>query len=143
MPIYEYECPVGHRFEVMTRGISHSVSNTLPCQVAYDTIDENGETNCPLIAERVWSKFSTLSDSKSTTYFVNSNTKEVRLAASDNDTNPIGFERKEAKGLGGRLKLEKDLQKQESEKQRGQHYAEVLTKNILTKKRHDNIRAKL
>lgn len=129
MPIYEYECPIHGKFERL-RPI-HVDSKTALCS----------DDGCVLDCEKIYSPFNTLSDSKSTVYFQNKQTGEVRLAASDFDTNPIGFEKKEAKGLGGRLKLEKDLQKQDTEKQKGQHYSEVLTKNILTKKRHDNIRA--
>lgn len=131
VPIYEYECPNGHQFDYIIKAGAGFAPNEMPCQIR----------GCVLEAEKQWSAFNTLADSKSTVYFENPQTREVRLGASDYDTNPIGFERKEAKGLGGRLKLEKDLQKQESEKQKGQHYAEVLTKNVLTKKRHDNIKA--
>jgi putative FmdB family regulatory protein len=129
MPIYEYECPTHGKFERL-RPIHVDSSKAL----CYDD-------GCMNDCEKVFSQFSTLSNSKSTVYFENPQTHEVRLAASDYDSNPVGFEKKEAKGLGGRLKLEKDLQKQDSEIQKGRYYSQVMTKNILTNKRHDNIKA--
>jgi hypothetical protein len=138
MPIYEYECPEHGIIQYFTKTL-HKPATVL-CPVTIDK-DKEIDIPCGIECEKIWSSFATLSDSKETVFFENPNTHEVRLAANQYDKNPNGFEKKEAKGLAGRLNLEKRLQTQDKNIDKAKHNAIQLEKNLLTKQRHDNIKA--
>jgi hypothetical protein len=146
MPIYEYQClKTGEIFgllqPVKNAGIS-KVPCYLHCEWSEDRDGSLVETNFH-DAERIFSTFNTLSDTPSTVYFKNPKTGEVQLGSNKYDTSPNGYVKEEAKGLAGRLQLEKQLQKQDRDKSVGAYNNELLNKSLLTKQRHDEIKANL
>jgi hypothetical protein len=126
MPIYEFQC-IGHVFEVI---LPISMCNTpVTCKIH------------KAICSKIPSRFSTLTDSKPTKYFVNNRTGQIQLAASAYDENPYGYEAKEAKGLSQRLELEKRLQNQDYQKAKGTYHAKQFEDDMVKKEYYEDMKA--
>jgi putative FmdB family regulatory protein len=128
MPIYQYLCENCGRFTEQILKISDAI-NEVPCD------------DCDGKLIKQWSTFNSLNITPETVYFKNPETGQVQLAGNKYDTGPNGYIKEEAKGLAGRLQLEKRLQNQDRDNAKAVHYNELMNKHILTKQRHDEIKA--
>lgn len=98
MPIYEFECPKGHKFEIV-RTVAFDFGATFKCI-------------CGEIGERIWSLPANINIGKPTIIFRNSkNPNDVQVATSSTDKAPIGFLIEELHGPIERSKFERERQK--------------------------------
>jgi hypothetical protein len=109
MPIYEFECKMGHRLEIyMTVEEMEAVKETgiqctgQPRGYAHLTGDEFGNGR----AYKVWSSFNTTQIGKPTIAFVNPQTGEARIAVHPHEQPPAGFVKEEIKGSIERTRFE-------------------------------------
>lgn len=103
MPRYEFECERGHRVE-RTYPMD-KCPKTIMCQECFKSL------NLRVDAEKCWSRFSTLDDSKATVVFRDVNNRLSFPESADVPT-PRGTVREEYKGLKARDNLRKDVQRE-------------------------------
>lgn len=111
MPIYEFECSKGHRFEKIF-SIGNCPSNLLCeyCPMAVPDIISKG--SIPSFAEKVPSAPANINIGKPTIIFRNSkNPNDVQVATSSTDKAPFGFVTEELKNPIERSKFERERQK--------------------------------
>lgn len=134
MPLYEFQCSVGHKIEKL-----FSIKNC-PRKIGCDACFP-----IPNNMDKIYSIPATVQIGKPTAYFKNPLTGEIRTLVRDKDkfNPPKGFIVEEARGQFERLKLEKQL----SNNQQAEN--EIVTeqrrqmKSATMKNRHDDVKANL
>lgn len=108
MPIYEFECKNGHRFEKLF-SINDCPKNLL-CEYCPRVPGIISRGSVPSLAEKVFSAPANINIGKPTIIFKNPRTGEVEVAASDYDTPRPGFVKEELKNPIERSKFERTVQ---------------------------------
>ena len=103
MPIYEFECPLGHRRERIF--YVNECPNSVECHTAIE------EVYCSLKAERVWSAPANIQIGKPTKVFLNPRTGATQIATSEHEKAPRGFVTRELSGPIERSRFEKEEQR--------------------------------
>lgn len=137
MPIYEFECPDGHRFEKIM-SLENGIQNGKWQCGSYE-----GGVFCGKWAERIWSIPANINLAKPTIIFRNPKTNEVEVATHDNDQPRKGFVREELKNPIERSKFEKEQSQQRYVEDEIVSEAISLERSQTDKNRHADINARM
>lgn len=113
MPIYEYDCPLGHKTAIIVKTYANlrvidcpGYSNAL---FGLDELFEKQEAlngRCSEKADKSWSRPSNIQIGKPTIVFINPSTGAAQIATSEYEEPPKGFIKEELKGPVERSKFE-------------------------------------
>lgn len=134
MPIYEFECKIHGKFEVLLAlNLLDSVKMGYTCPII----------KCIELCERIWSAPANIQIGKPTRVFQNPSNGKTIVASSDYDKPPFGYIETQLKGPVERSKFEKE------EQRKLDITNEIVTRQLedtrlATKKnRHDDIKANM
>jgi hypothetical protein len=130
MPIYEYECPEGHRTERIVLSI-HQRDMAIPCNY------------CSAMAELTWSRPGNINLGKPTRIFINNANGEIMMPQTVFDKPPRGYHEKELKNPIERSKFEKEQQVMVDARNETISYSLDGMKAESRKNRHDDLKARM
>lgn len=130
MPIYEFECPNGHKFEIV-RVSAFDFGTTFKC-------------TCGAIGDRIWSLPANINIGKPTIIFRNaSDPTDVQVASHSEAQVPYGFVKEELHNPIERSKFEKERQKILDAKNELITESVKLRDEATRKARHDDINSRM
>lgn len=139
MPIYEFECPIHGRFEII---LPLTKSNSKFAFCGFPNKDEQGFA-CGIKAERIWSLPGNIQIAKPTRMFVNNKDGSVFSPIKESDKPPKGYHEIELKGPAERSKFEKEQQHRiDGQNQLTSHILDSM-KSEARKNRHDNLKSRM
>lgn len=135
MPLYEFECNYGHRYEKLFN------INECPIKIPCEDCSLEGSME---FAEKVWSvPAGDLSNGKPTRMFINNRTGEPFAPISRYDKPPRGYHEIELRNPSERTRFEKEQQQRlDGQNQLTSHILDSM-KAEARKKRHDNLKARM
>lgn len=135
MPIYEFECPVHGRFEMLFHLFEYDiVKDGLPCALDFD---------CNETAEKIWSLPGNIQIAPPTRVFINTTTNQAQVAVSKYDKPPAGYIEKELKDPIQRSKFEKEDNARVHIQDEVDTYNMDQRRQSHQKLRHDELKSKI